>query len=53
MVEVTLKILATFLLSGLIFVVMMRMQKQKQEDADRKFRLFLKSKGMNPDVEEK
>lgn len=51
--EFILKTLATFLLSGLIFVVMMRLQKQKEDDADRKFRLYLKSKGINPDLEEK
>lgn len=53
MTEFVIKILATFLLSGLIFVVMMKLQKRKQEDAERKFRLTLLSKGINPDLEEK
>lgn len=51
--EFTIKLLAAFLFSGLIFVVMMRLQKQKEEQAKRKFELFMKSKGLNTDLEEK
>lgn len=44
---------AAFLFSGLIFVVMMRMQKQKEEQARRTFELFMKTKGLKTDLEEK
>ena len=50
--EFYIKLLVTFLVSGLIFVVMMKIQKRKEEDADTRYRNFLKSKGMNPDIEE-
>lgn len=51
-VEFYIKMGLVFLCSGLIFVVMMRIQKRREEEAERKFRMFLKSKGMNPDIEE-
>lgn len=45
------KLILTFLLSGTIFFVMMKIQSRKDQENERKFRQFLKSKGINPDLE--
>lgn len=40
----------TFLLSGVIFLVMIGLQRRRQKEAEQKFRLFLRSKGIDPDL---
>ena len=51
--EVYIKLGIAFMCSVAIFVVMMRIQKKKEKEAEEKFLFTLKCKGMNPNVEEK
>lgn len=39
--EVYLGILSAFLMAGVIFIIMMRLQKKKEEAADRQFQLTM------------
>lgn len=50
--EIYLKLAVSFLLSGLIFVVMMRIQKAKEKAAEYQFRLTLLSKGLDLTIKE-
>lgn len=51
--EFFIKLFVTFLLSGLFFLVMMKLQKRKEDEAQKQFERTLKSRGMSPHIEEK
>lgn len=40
-------------ISSLVFILMMKVQENRQRQADRAFRTYLKSKGIDPDLKEK
>lgn len=50
---VYLKIVSCFVTAMIIFKIMSVYQKEKEAVARKKFRLYLLSKGINPDLEEK
>lgn len=51
--EFYIKIACTFIVSIIVFAFMQKVQKRKEEEADRKFELTLKSRGMSLNIEEK
>ena len=46
------KMTITFLLSFGIFYIMMKIQDRKEREAEEKFRFTLKTRGINPDLED-